>query len=213
MDRAYGEFVGVEEVHAGLVTEDSKDKYDAEAPEYLAPTAEITQAATVSTNPQYYDNVPGSNYVGESATVINITVSGVPAKTAAKYLGKHYDEATGRVLDDGQPKPPYATLSFRLNKGAADYRYYQYLKGTFTGGNEDAKSKGNGSVDVKTYTLTYTAINTIHKWDVDGERMTLKRIFADTTDEKFTGADAWFSAVQVPGAAAAAAAETGTEEQ
>lgn len=205
MDKKYGEFVGVEELHAAIVTEDSESNYQAEVPEYFAPSAEISAEVSTNSKTTYYDNIPGFNYNTEGVTTITLTLSGVPAKLAAKYLGKHYDEATGRVIDDGVLNPPDAAISFRFNKGADDYRYYQYLKGNFTGGTEDAESKSD-DVSEHTYEMTYTAIVTTHKWTIDSKAKGVKRIYGDTDDQAFSAGDEWFKQVQTPDAAAAPAA-------
>ncbi|HHY28090.1 MAG TPA: hypothetical protein GX523_15345 [Desulfitobacterium dehalogenans] len=197
MDRQYGEFVGVDKVYTAIITEDSEASYVTESNEYFAPTAEISAESEIENTPTYYDNVPGFNYVSEGVTTLTITFSGVPADKYAKYLGKHYDAATGRVYDTGEPVPPDVALAFRFNKGPADYRYYQYLKGNFSGGTEEASSKTN-SVDIRTYQMTYTAVATTHKWSINGEEKPLKRILADTTDLAFVGGSAWFSQVQTP---------------
>lgn len=197
MEQKYGEFVGVDSLHASVIIEDTEENYIVESPEYFAPTAEIAGEAEVNNESTYYDNVAANNYVTEGVTTLTVTVSGVPADKAAKYLGKHYDPATGRVIDTGEPNPPDVALAFRFNKGKDEYRYYQYLKGNFSGGTEEASTKSGGNVDIKTYQLTYTAVTTTHKWMVDGKMKSVKRIFADTTDEVFD-ADGWFSEVQTP---------------
>jgi phi13 family phage major tail protein len=198
MDQKYGEFVNVDSLYAAVITEDSETTYAAGTPEYLAPAAEVAGEATVNVQNTSYDGVPSNSYVTEGATALALTVSGIPADKAAKYLGKHYDAATGRVLDTGKPKPPDCALSFRFEKGANEnYRYFQYLKGKFSGGTEEAASASDGNVDIRTYQMTFTAITTTHKWTVDGVFKPMKRIFADTTDSAFdpTG---WFTQVQTP---------------
>ena len=206
MDKKHDEFVGVDSLHAAVVNVDTEAEYSADTPEYLAPAAEITGQAETENKTTYYDNVLANNYVTEGATTLNITISGVPANLAAKYLGKNYDALTGRVYDSGSPNPPDVALSFRFNKGKAGYRYYQYLKGTFSGGAEEASSK-TGGIDVKTYQMTFTAITTTHKWTIDEELKALKRIFGDTTADAF-GGDNWFNAVQTPDTAVTPSALT-----
>lgn len=198
MEKQYGEFVGVEDLHVAKVTADTEAAYTAGTPEYFAPTAEISIANNVNNAPQFYDNVAGFNYVSEGVSSLTLTVSGVPAAKMAEYLGKDYDETTGRVYDDGQPNPPEVALSFSFNKGPDGKRFYQYLKGTLSGGEEVGTSKADGNVTVHTYQLTFTALNTTHKWTIGSVLKSLKRIFADTTDDNFTGAATWFNAVQVP---------------
>lgn len=197
MDKQYGEFVGVDSLYAAIVTADTETAYTAGTPEYLAPTAEISSDTKTDSSTTYYDNVPGFTYNSEGVTTLKVTISGLPAAKAAKYLGKYYDEATGLVLDTGEPNPPDVALAFRFNKGADGYRYYQYLKGVFSGGSEGASSKSD-KIDAKTYELTYSAVVTTHQWNIDGKQKGLKRIYADTTDENFTSAATWFNIVKVP---------------
>lgn len=196
MEQKYGEFVGVDNIHAAVILSDTRDEYIADTPEYLAPAAEIASEAETDQTPTYYDNVPANTYIGEGTTTLTITIPGIPADITAKYLGKKYDPATGRVYDDGQPNPPDVALSFRFNKGKNGYRYYQYLKGTFSGGSEEAATKTN-TVDIRTYQLTFTAVATTKQWEIDGEMRPIKRIFADTTDPAFNPAG-WFTQVQTP---------------
>lgn len=199
MNAEYGEFVGVEDLYVADITADDTAAYTAGTPEYLAPSAEISIQANINNAPQYYDNVAGFNYVTEGVSTITLTVSGVPAAKLAELLGKYYDAATGRVLDDGQPNPPVKALSFSFNKGPDGKRFFQYLKGVFSGGEEIATTKADGNVSVHTYQLTFTALNTAHKWSVGGVLRSLKRIFADTTDAHFTGSEqTWFAQVQTP---------------
>lgn len=197
MQAKYGEFVNVDNVHFALITKDDETDYTAETPAYLAPTAEITGEPQIENTPTYYDGVPGFNYVSEGATELTITFSGVPAKLMAKLLGKDYDEDTGRVLDSGVPNPPDVALSFRFQKGSDSYRYYQYLKGNFSGGAEAAATRTD-TYDVRTYQMIYTAIVTSHQWNIGNSKKGLKRIFADTDDASFEGAGAWFNSVQTP---------------
>ena len=196
MEREYGEFVGVDSLYYARVTEDSDSAYTAEAPLYLAPAAEIAGEPEVNNTPTFYDNLPADTYITEGATKLTVTVSGVPGRKAALLLGKDYDEVTGRVYDSGKPNPLNIALGFRYDKGQSDYRYYWYLKGKFTGGAEEAKSK-SGDVDIRTYQLTFTAVSTAHKWMVNGELKPLKRVFADTTESAFNPTG-WFSQVQTP---------------
>jgi len=197
MNQEYGEFVGVQDIHAALITEDSATAYAAEKPEYLAPAAEITGEPETESQTTHYDNVPQDTYISEGATPLEITVSGIPARKAAKYLGKHYDPASGRVLDTGEPKPPDFALSFIFNKGKDDARYYQYLKGKFSGGAEEAATKEGNTIDIRTYQMTFTAVTTNHRWMIDGKLKPLKRIYGETNEPAFNP-DSWFDQVQTP---------------
>lgn len=196
MDQKYGEFVGVDSLHYAIVTSDAVGGYVAGTPTYLAPAAEVAGEAETSNTPTYYDNKPGFNYVSEGVTTLTLTVSNVPAQLMATLLGKNYDAASGRVYDSGAPVPPDVALGFRMNVGKNDYRYFWYLKGTFSGGAEEAATKSN-DVDIRTYQLTFTGVTTTKEWTIDGDSMSLKRVFADTTESAFDPAG-WFAQVQTP---------------
>lgn len=204
MSNEYGEFVGVDNLYYALHTEDSSSAFTMGNPEYLAPVGQIAGSPKVSNKPTHYENKPFNNYVTEGETELKVTVSNVPAEKAAILLGKYYDAATGRVFDSGEPHPPKIALGFRFSMGEDGYRYYWYLKGTFSGGTEEATSK-SADVDVKTYELTFTALTTVYQWTVDGILQSMKRVFGDTSDAAFdeTG---WFTQVQTPTTAGAPAA-------
>lgn len=199
------EFVGVEDVRVAKIIQDDENAYACEVPRWFAPVAEISGEPSVENKTTSYDNVPKNNYVTEGATPLTMVFSGVSAEQYAEYLGKYYDSDTGRVYDTGKPEPPECAVSFKFNKGQSDFRYYQYLKGTFSGGAEEAKTKEEGKTEVKTYTMIFTAITTVHKWMINGKMQALKRIFGETTDENFNE-QGWIDAVQTPDTAVAAIA-------
>lgn len=196
MEEKYGEFIGVDNLHIALITADTEVAYTPGAPAALAPVAEIAAKAAINKVATYYDNQAASNYEVEGPTEIKVVVSNLDAEKLATVLGKNYVTADGLVYDSGQADPPKCALGFRYNMGAAGYRYYWYLLGTFSGGEEAAVTKKD-NVDVKTYELTFTALPTTHKFPVDGEQKSIKRIFGDTADENFdeTG---WFTTIPTP---------------
>jgi len=201
MDEKYGEFIGVDKLHMAILTKDDDSGYTTQAPKYLAPVAEIAGEPEVNKKTTYYDNKAAITYITEGKTDVKVIVSNVPAEMMAELLGKKYDAATGRVYDTGQPNPPDIALGFRYNMGKEGFRYYWYNKGMFSGGAEESISKKE-DVDIKTYTLTYTAVTTTKQWTIDGELKSLKRVFADTADEAFDPTD-WFTQVQTPDAVGA----------
>lgn len=206
MDQQYGEFVGVDSLYYAKITKDDDAGYITEAPIYLAPVAEIAGEPEINNKTTYYDNKAANNYVTEGKTELKITVSNVPAQKIATLLGKKYDAVSGRVYDSGEANPPEVAIGFRFNMGKNGYRYYWFLKGTFSGGSEEAASKSN-DVDERTYELTYTAVTTTHEWNIDGQMQSLKRVFADTADPAFDPAG-WFTQVQTPDTVGAPAALT-----
>ena len=196
MENKFGEFIGVDSLYYALVNTDTISEYTSAVPIYLAPVADIGGEPEISNKTTYYDNKAANNYVTEGKTDVKLVVANIPAILMATLLGKLYDDTTGRVYDSGEPNPPDVALGFRYNMGKGEFRYYWFLKGTFSGGAEEATTKKN-DIEIKTYTLTYTAVTTSYVFTVGATQVSLKRIFADTADVAFdpTG---WFSQVQTP---------------
>ena len=163
----YGEIIGCDELHSSVVTEDSKETYNAEPPVYLAPVAEVTHENNSTPNKRYYDNKVRYVDIIDSDGNVKIVVSGVSCSIAAELAGKHYNADTGEMYDAGTPKKtPWRTLSGRMELGGGEYRYFQYLKGKFSLGAESAKTKED-NITVNTTELTFTPVVTIHKFQLD----------------------------------------------
>lgn len=209
MGSEYGELVNLDNLHYAKVTTDTDAAYEAAAVAYLAPAGDISHEAATNIKTRYYDGKPMFTTVTEGATAVSITVSGIPAQKAAELTGKPYDVATGRVYDTGDAsKTPWYSFGGRMELGDGGYRYFWYLKGKFSLGAEEAATKTD-DIDEKTYSLTYTAMVTIHEFvglpnPDGGEDITagVKAVKADTTDPAFdpTG---WFDQVQTPDSAGA----------
>lgn len=204
----YGEIIGCDSMHSSAVIEDSKEKYDAGVPKYLAPTAEITHESNVTPNKRYYDNKLRFVDMVDGDGNVKIIVSGVPCSEAAELTGKHYNSETGELYDAGTPKKaPWRTLSGRMELGGGEYRYFSYLKGKFSLGSEQARTRED-NITVHTTELTFTPAVTIHEFQLDADTVGgAKAVKADTTDAKFTKKDTWFEKVQTPPEVATAVKE------
>ena len=201
----YKSRVGLDSVFVAEVTQDDAAAYVADTPESLAPAAEASQSPTVNTETQYADDQPFESMTIEGETAINLVVTGLPSAMIAKLLGRVFNAASGRVYDNPDATPPYFALSFRSVKSNGSYRYYQYLRGRFSAPSEEAATKTD-TPDPKTTALVYTAIPTIHKFDLDGGTtvVPVKRIVGDQDTTNFS-ATGWFTSVQVPSFSAPAA--------
>ena len=215
----YGETINCDNMHSSAVVEDSVEKYEAGTPEYLAPAAEITHEPNVTPNKRYYDGKLRFVDMVDGDGNVKIVVSGIPYSKAAELTGKHYNAETGELYDAGTPKKaPWRTLSGRMELAGGEYRYFNYLKGKFSLGNEQARTKED-NITVNTTELTFTPAVTIHEFQLDADTVGgVKAVKADTTDTKFTKKDTWFDKIQTPpevnaaNAANAANAEPEDEE-
>lgn len=188
--------IGLDSLYIAKVTQDDAAGYVAGTPEYLAPAAEATQAPNVSSETQYFDDQPFDVLKGRGETIINLTISGLPAEMQAKLIGGVFDSAKGLVQDD-ESNPPYFALGFRSLKSNFGYRYYWFQKGSFDAPNEDAATNKD-KPDPKTIQMTFTALKTIYKFTLsDASVKSIKRLYGDTDTTSFS-ATGWFAQVQTP---------------
>ena len=195
----YKSVVGVDQMHVALVTQDDAAGYAADVPEIFAPATEVSCEPTTNLDTQYADNQPFDVLPSEGESKLTITVTSIPLSILAKYLGKTYDAATGRIFDaGGAATPPEAALSFRALKSNGKQRYFQYLKGRFSVPKDEATTKAE-KAEPKPQQIIFTAVNTIHQFSLPGGiTATQKRVFGDEDSLNFNGST-WFNAVQVPG--------------
>jgi phi13 family phage major tail protein len=193
-------FVGVDSIYYALITQDDADAYAAETPSAFAPAMNIKGSPKSNALTQYADNQPFDSMSSEGETELELEVTGLPLDIQAEILGRVYDAATGRMFDNGGT-PPELALGFRAKKRGGDYRYYWFLKGTFTSPEEEQATETD-TPDPKSTTLKFTAIRTIYQFDLLGDASlmdSVKRVVGETSDSNFS-ATGWFDAVQSPSA-------------
>lgn len=201
----YKSNVGLRDIYYALVTQDDADAYAAGTPTYLAPAMTASIAPASESKVQYADDGPFDTMSSEGETKIDFEMTQIPMEKRAIILGKVYDAATGRILDNGGT-PPDIALSFRSLKSNGSYHYVQYLKGKFTPPSKELGTKTN-SPDPKSTKITFTAIKTVHPFDLLGDASLLdgsKGVEGDEDIANFDGST-WFNAVQVPIAGSPAA--------
>jgi len=192
----YKSRVGLRDIYYAIVSEDSLAAFTVGTPKYLAPAASATQAPATNTETQYADDQPFDVVTSKGEIEVVVNVTAIPLVTLAEITGEAYDAANGRMYDVGGTAP-YVALGFRTKKSNGKYLYYWYMKGTFNSPNEDSETLGETPTP-QTQEITYTAIQTVHKFDVgQAEDKALYRVKGD---EDATGFDAtgWFTEVQTP---------------
>lgn len=187
--------VGLRDLYIAEVTQDDADAYAAETPVYFAPAVNASQAPTTNSQTQFADDAPFDVMTAEGSTTIEIEVTAIPLAMQAKVLGKGYDAVNGRLFDNGGT-PPDIALSFRSLKSNGKYKYFQYLKGKFGAPTEETATRTD-TPDPKTAKITFTAVKTVHQFDLGDFSDSVKRVVGDEDIDGFSGAG-WFEDVQVP---------------
>lgn len=198
----YKSKIGLDSLYVAEVTQDDAAAYTAGTPQWLAPAAEASQEPTTSFEIQYADDQAYDVISGEGETKIKLVITGIDLETLALITGKVFDAVSGRMFDNGGVAP-YMALMFRSQKSNGSYRYFSFLKGRFDMPKEEALTKKD-KPEVKNVELNYTAIYTVHEFDLGDINDSVKRVIGDddTTNFDDTG---WFSQVQTPVASAPSA--------
>lgn len=194
MEKIYEEYQGFDSLTIAEIIKDTEEAYETGTPEKLAPAGEISKTVATDSKTTYYDNQPYKVINTEGEDEFSLVTPILPIETVGKILGKTVDEATGALLDDGQPITKYFALSYRLLFTDGTYRYVQRHKVSFSLGDESAKSK-DSSTDTNNQSFTAKGISTIHKFTKTGK--VSKGIIVDEHDKKCDVSE-WFNEVVTP---------------
>lgn len=200
-DNFIGEVIGVTDIFIAEILKDDKDDFTVGTPEVLAPTASIAEDTPTNQKPSCFSNQALFIYTSEGASKLTCVIPGISTKAEAMLLGKVYDDATGLMYDSGSPKTKYFAFGFRSNYGKVEGgegdRYVWFLKGSFAIPKREAATKTE-QIDNKPLTVEYSAISTIHKFQLDDKTVDgAKRVQGDTSDVAFDPST-WFDAVVTP---------------
>jgi phi13 family phage major tail protein len=194
----YKSAVGLKDLYIAKVTQDDAGGYIADTPEYFAPAINATAEPAVNSKIQYADDQPFDAMSAEGETKITLDVTEIPLSVQASINGSVFDVATGRMFDNAGV-PDYFALGFKSQKSNGSYKFYWFLKGRFQKPKDD-KSTKTDTPDPKATQIIFSAIKTVHPFDLLGDASLMdgaKRVVGDEDLSGFDG-DTWFDAVQTP---------------
>ena len=179
------EFRGTDNlVFAEVLTDDNTDGYTTGAVTVLAPVAEISKTVETASDTKYYDNHPALTINAEGADTITLTVPALDLATLAAITGKNYDTTTGAFMD-GERKPKYFALGYRLRLTDGTYRYVWRYKGSFGIPDETSQTE-NAGTDSNNQQLTYTGISTMYNFVKTGSSEKALVVDERSTDVSLT---------------------------
>lgn len=153
---------GLRNLVAAEVTSDTVDKLEYSDVFPIAGLGEITKDTDQASEVSYYDDDPAVIVDGEGADTVKLTVSAIPMIVKAKLLGQTVDEATNSVME-GESTKPYFAIGYITKTTDGKDTFVWIFKGKFSTPSESYKTKSN-SAESSGDELTYTAINTTHKF-------------------------------------------------
>ena len=189
----YVEYMGFDNLVMAEVTEDTLEAFTTGEVEVLAPAGSIKKSTPREQKASSYDNQTYIVIKSEGDDTVELVVPILPLSIESKLTGADYDPETGVLGNDGLPKTKYFAIGYRLLCSDNTYRYVWRLKGTVAMGDEEAKSKEG--TDSNNMTLTYTGVQTIHKFTATGK--VCKDQVADERDGLLKY-DQWFDQVVTP---------------
>lgn len=178
------EYRGVEDLVAAEVLTDNNNEeegYTTGEVFDIAGVAEISKSTSSSNESHYYNNMPAVIVSSTGADEVTLSTSAIPLDVLAKITGQKYDELTGALIE-GERETKYFAIGYKTKKTNGDYVYVWRLKGTFNIP-ESTHATENDGTDANGQELTYTGINTTHKFakvtDKNGNKKGAKAINVD----------------------------------
>lgn len=196
------EWRGIRGLVAAEVLTDDETGFECGAPFSIAGVAELSRTTETSSEAHYYDNVPAVVIDSTGADEVTITASAIPFDALAKITGQVYDEAKGMFVE-GERENKYFAIGYITKKTDGTEVFVWRLKGKFnipdsTHATEDDGAEANGQE------ITFTGINTNHKFTVGGKQKTAKAVNVDTSVNPVAETE-FFAEVQTPDTVEAAA--------
>lgn len=195
------EYRGVEGlVYAEVLTDDKNGITFGEVKD-LVGVAEIGKTTESTSEAHYYDNIPAVIITSTGADTITISASAIPLDVLAEITGQTYDATTDMFIEEEREQKHFA-IGYQTKTTDGQIIYVWRLKGSFnipdqTNGTENAGTDANGQE------LTFTGINTIHKFTKTGK--TAKAVNVNTAKDKAAQIPTFFDTVQTPDTITAAA--------
>ena len=194
MDKKFGMLKGLSDIFICEIS-DTVDAYtEVGKPEQLIPAGEMTASKSIDKTQFYFDNSMWEEVGMEAPTELSLIGAAVRAAFLAKIEGKDVDDATGAILDDGDWHKKFYAISGKKDYTDGTSEYFWFLKCSFGGAEEAAKTKDN-STDANGATLPFTAYSTLHQF-TDGKHRKVVRI--DTANTVLKDKQSWTAQVVTP---------------
>lgn len=182
-------------VYAEVTNDDNETSggYVTGAVKELVPVAELSRTTETSSETKYYDNIPAIVIDSTGADEVTITGSAIPFDVLADITGQIYDAETGMFVE-GERTAKYFAIGYITKKTDGTEVYVWRLKGKFNIPDSTHATENDGT-DANGQELTFTGINTTHKFTKTGK--SAKAVNVDTSVNAVVEGT-FFSTVQTP---------------
>lgn len=161
------EYRGIRDVVAAEITKDDAEVFETGTPFSLIWASELTKETANSSETHYYDNMPAIVIDATGADTVTVGGSAIPFEVVAKVTGQYFDENTGMFVE-GERESKYFALGYVTEDTSGEEVLVWRLKGKFGIPSNTHGTKNDGT-DANGQELTYTGIQTTHKFNVRGK--------------------------------------------
>lgn len=186
---------GLDELFCAEVITDTAEAFETGDPFKLIPAGEMSVSVDKDSTNYHFDNGVFATVGREGGSEITITGAALRAAAIAKLNNKDVDPETGAVMDSGSFETKYFAFGGRMKNIDGTYEYFWFAKGSFAIPDDAAKTEGEDT-DATGTELTYTAIQTVHKFAKTNK--VCKRVVIDTATTEITAEADWFAQVVTP---------------
>lgn len=202
------EFRGVEDLYFAHVIEDSEEKFTTTTPKRLAYVATIAKEVETSSETHFYDNKGMIVIAAKGAETFTLTVAPPALGILAEITGQAFDVTRGMLIE-GAVTPRQFAIGYKAKGTDGFWRFVWKYKGMFSIPSEEVNTESD-SIDTTNTELTFTAVNTIHKFayrdDVESATSgsgvsyteSVSGIIVDERYERASNLDEWFTKVMTP---------------
>lgn len=195
MGKNYYEYRGVDNAVYARVLVDAAEEIRFDQVKPFVGLSQVGKQVESSNEAHYYDNIPAVIVSSTGADTINLNTAGIPFDVLAEITGQYYDAETGMLVEQ-ERNPAYFALGYVTQKTDGTEVLVWRLKGTFTVPEQTSNTQDNGT-EANGQTLTYTGINTTHKFSANGNK-SAKAVNVDTSVNRTVTRESFFSSVRTP---------------
>lgn len=171
--------------------------YQTGTPFHLIPAGEMSRTVESEKKDIFYDDAVFETLGKEGATEISITGAALRPDALARINNKVVDSTTGAILDTGEFKPKYYALGGETENTDGTSELFWFMKGTFSIPEQKDKTKDD-TTDTNGMSLTFSAIQTQHLFEVGDDDKPMKRVVIDTSETKLKSNKTWTAQVVTP---------------
>jgi len=161
------EYRGIRDVVAAEVLVDTMETFECGEPFSLAWSSELSRETENSSETHYYDNVPAIIIDSTGADTVGVNTSAIPNDVIAKITGQYFDEEL-QMLVEGEREAKYYALGYVTETTDGEEMLVWRNKGKFGIPSSTHATKTDGT-EANGQEITYTGINTVHKFAKTGK--------------------------------------------